>query len=122
VHDKGIIIATTPDGFTFYLRDGKLIPDSPPLPGGSPDGLAASHGADIAYHTIIPPHSGERLDLHEAIWVCFGRAKNNNRNKMRNAGLADTELSLACDLQPDEAAAADYEDDPGEYLSGIRLQ
>ena len=111
MHDKGIIIATTPDGFTFYLRDGKLIPDSPPLPGGSPDGLAASHGADIAYHTIIPPHSGQRLDLHEAIWVCFGRAKNNNRNKP----------SLAPDPQPGEAAAADYQDDPDEYLSGIRL-
>jgi 5-methylcytosine-specific restriction endonuclease McrA len=75
VHDKGVIIATTPDGFSFYLRDGKLIPDSPPLPGGSVGGLAASHAADITRRTIIPPHSGERLDLHEAIWVCFARAK-----------------------------------------------
>jgi Domain of unknown function (DUF222) len=111
VHDKGIIIATTPGGFTFYLPHGRLIPGSPPLPGGSPDELAASHGADIAYHTIIPPRSGQRLDLHEAIWVCFGRAKNNNSNKMR----------LAPDPQPEEAAAADYEDDPGDFLSDVRL-
>jgi hypothetical protein len=83
VHDTGIIIATTPDGFTFYLRDGKLIPNSPPLPGGSPDGLATSHDAEIAYHTIIPPHSGERLDLHEAIWVCFSQAKKDHLSSIR---------------------------------------
>jgi len=116
VHDAGIIIATTPDGFTFYLQDGTLIPGSPPLPGGSPGGLAASHGADIDCHTIIPPHSGQRLDLQEAVWVCFARAKNNSGNK----------LSLARAPQPEEppaeeAPAADYEDDPDEYLSGVRL-
>jgi hypothetical protein len=76
VHDKGVIIAVTPDGFTFYLRDGRLIPNAPPLPGGTPDGIAAVHGAQISPSTIVSPHSGERLDLHEAIWVCFARAKN----------------------------------------------
>jgi hypothetical protein len=107
VHDKGIIIATTPDGFPFYFRDGKLIPDSPPLPGGSPGGLAASHGADIDYHTIIPPHSGGRLDLHEAIWICLNRAKPNPRP-------ASTGPSPAPDPQPDETT-------PADYLSGVRL-
>jgi hypothetical protein len=122
VHDKGIIIAVTPGGFTFYFRDGKLIPDSPPLPGGTRDGLAASHGADITYHTIIPPRSGERLDLHEAIWVCFGHANNSTRNKTRNP---DTEFSQGYNPQPEEPAAAaeydDYDDDPDEYLAGVRL-
>jgi hypothetical protein len=75
VHDKGLIIAGTGSGFGFYMGDGTLIPDSPPLPGGSADGLAAAHGAQIAYHTIVPPHSGDRLDLGEAIWICFHNAK-----------------------------------------------
>jgi hypothetical protein len=61
------------------------------------------------------------LDLHEAIWVCFGHARNNTRNKMQNAGLAGTELSQARNPKPEETAAADYEDDPEEYLSGVRL-
>jgi hypothetical protein len=75
VHEKGVVIAITPDGFSFYLRDGKPIPNAPPLPGGSADGIAASHGVTINSSTIIPPHSGERLDLDEAIWICFARAK-----------------------------------------------
>jgi len=43
--------------------------------GGSADGLKHSHNADLDWHTIIPSHSGERLDLHEAIWICFANAK-----------------------------------------------
>ena len=71
VHDTGIIISTSGGAFMFYLADGTLIPNAPPLPGGSADGLAGSHGADLDWHTIIPPHSGERLDLQMAIWICF---------------------------------------------------
>ncbi|MGH3171391.1 MAG: HNH endonuclease [Trebonia sp.] len=71
VHDKGIIIARTGDGFTFYLPDGALISNSPPLPDSSADAITRSHDADISYPTIVPPGSGERLNLHEAIWVCL---------------------------------------------------
>jgi hypothetical protein len=75
VHDTGIIIAATADGFTFYLADGTPIPNAPPLPGGSADAISGCHDAHLDWHTIIPPHSGERLNLHEAIWICFANAK-----------------------------------------------
>jgi hypothetical protein len=75
VHEKGLIIAGTATGFAFSLADGRPLPDGPPLPGGSAEGLAAAHGSQIAYHTIVPPDSGERLDLHAAIWICFHNAK-----------------------------------------------
>jgi len=76
VHDTGIIIsAAAGSTFTFFRPDGTPIPDSPPLPGGTVDGLKASHDADLEWHTIIPPHSGERLDLHAAIWICFHNIK-----------------------------------------------
>jgi hypothetical protein len=75
VHDTGIIISTAADGFTFFLADGTPVPDAPPLPGGSADGLKDSHDADLDWHTIIPPHSGERLDLQMAIWICFHNTK-----------------------------------------------
>ncbi|HWG00554.1 MAG TPA: DUF222 domain-containing protein [Trebonia sp.] len=75
VHEKGIIIAASGAGFTFRLPDGTLIPHAPPLPGGSPAGLAATHDAEITCETIIPPYSGGRLDLHEAIWICFHNAR-----------------------------------------------
>lgn len=75
VHDTGIIIATDDGTFRFFQPDGTPIPDSPPLPGGSVGGLADSHDADLEWHTIIPPHSGERLDLRMAIWICFHNVK-----------------------------------------------
>jgi 5-methylcytosine-specific restriction endonuclease McrA len=71
VHDKGYIITSSGD---FRTPGGDLIPHSPPLPHGDGD-ITTSHDADITYHTIIPPHSGERLDLHYAIWVCFAQAE-----------------------------------------------
>ena len=71
VHDKGYIITSTGD---FYTAQGVHIPHSPPLPHGDGD-ITTSHDADISYHTIVPPHSGERLDLHEAIWICFANAE-----------------------------------------------
>jgi hypothetical protein len=39
----------------------------------------------IAYHTIVPPHSGERLDLHEAIRVAFHNAEVNALRRQRQA-------------------------------------
>jgi 5-methylcytosine-specific restriction endonuclease McrA len=75
VHDKDIIISAAGNGFAFYLADGVLISSSPPLPGGSAGAIKDCHDAEIAYHTIVPPYSGERLDLHHAIWICFHNAK-----------------------------------------------
>ncbi|HEX3956678.1 MAG TPA: DUF222 domain-containing protein [Trebonia sp.] len=71
VHDKGYVITGTGD---FYTAKGQLIPHSPPLPHADGD-ITTSHDADITYHTIVPPYSGERLDLHEAIWICFAQAQ-----------------------------------------------
>jgi len=73
------------------MRDGTLIPPSPPLPGGSADGVTACHDAIITPSTIIPPHSGERLDLHLAIWTCFANAKNQaaRREREREQALAN---------------------------------
>jgi hypothetical protein len=75
VHDKSIIISTGGGTFAFFLPDGTPVPSAPPLPGGSADGLKDSHDADLDWHTIIPPHSGERLDLQMAIWICFHNTK-----------------------------------------------
>ena len=46
-----------------------------PAPPHADGDITTSHDADITYHTIVPPHSGERLNLHEAIWVCFVQAE-----------------------------------------------
>jgi hypothetical protein len=72
VHAKGYIITASGQ---FRTRDGKLIPHSPPLPRTSGD-ITSSHDAAIAYHTIVPPYSGERLNLHYAISVCLANAEN----------------------------------------------
>jgi len=58
----------------FYTAQGTLIPASPPLPRVSGD-ITGCHHAAITPSTIIPPHSGERLDLHLAIWICFTNAR-----------------------------------------------
>ena len=89
VHDKGIIIATAGGGFAFYLPDGTPIPASPPLPASSPAGITTCHDAAITPSTIIPPHSGERLDLHLAIWTCFANAKNQAARREREQALAN---------------------------------
>ena len=74
VHEKDIIIATTAAGFTFHTKDGTPIPDSPALP--EPDrSIAGCHDAAITPTTIIPPHSGERLNLSLAIWTAFANAR-----------------------------------------------
>jgi hypothetical protein len=73
VHDKAYII--TPAG-DFYTPNGQRLPRSPALPQPAGD-ITTSHDAAIAWHTIVPPHSGERLDLHEAIRVAFHNAEVN---------------------------------------------
>jgi hypothetical protein len=57
------------------MRDGTPIAASPPLPASTPGAITGCHDADITPSTIIPPHSGERLNLHLAIWTCFANAK-----------------------------------------------
>jgi hypothetical protein len=37
--------------------------------------ITACHNAAIIPSTIIPPNSGERLDLNMAIWVAFTNAR-----------------------------------------------
>ncbi len=71
VHDKGYIITGSGQ---FRTPKGILIPHSPPLPQADGD-ITTSHDADVAYHTIVPPYSGERLSLHEAIWICLSNAE-----------------------------------------------
>jgi hypothetical protein len=74
VHDKGLVIAAAGDGFTFYTAGGTPIPSSPGL--ASPVGdITACHNAQVTRTTIIPPYSGERLDLNLAIWVAFANAR-----------------------------------------------
>jgi hypothetical protein len=75
IHDTGIAIAAAGAGFTFYLPDGTPIPGCPPLPAATAEGITGCHDAAVTYHTIVPPHSGDRLDLHEAIWICFHNAE-----------------------------------------------
>jgi len=75
VHDRGYLIAAGEDGaFTFYHPGGGAIPSSPPLP--APDGhIGDVHDAEVTPDTIIPPWSGERLDLDYAIYTCLANEK-----------------------------------------------
>jgi hypothetical protein len=75
IHDRGYLIAAGPGGvFTFYGPDGAVIPASPPLP--APDGTIGDvHDAEVTPETIIPPWSGERLDLDYAIYTCLANEK-----------------------------------------------
>jgi hypothetical protein len=73
-HDKNIIITATATGFAFYLPGGVPISSSPPLPEATGD-ITTCHDAAIDPATIIPPHSGERLDLNMAIWVALTNAR-----------------------------------------------
>jgi hypothetical protein len=89
IHQRGYLIATTPEGtFTFYHPDGTLIPSSPALPDtdGSIDGC---HDADITPATIIPAWYGERLDLDYAIATCFANAEYHARHPGHDDRQAD---------------------------------
>jgi Domain of unknown function (DUF222)/HNH endonuclease len=77
VHDRRYIVTASGQ---FHTRDGKIIPQSPPLPRASGD-ITTSHDAEITYHTIVPPYSGERLNLHYAISVCLDNAENAARQR-----------------------------------------
>jgi hypothetical protein len=74
VHQEDYLIATDRGGFVFYTKDGTPIPACPQLPGGSGN-VTTSHDAVITPTTIVPPHSGERLDLALAIWIAFANAR-----------------------------------------------
>lgn len=76
VHHKNIIIATVEGGFAFHTSDGIPLLASPPLPRPAGD-IGTTHNAAITPSTIIPPHSGERLDLNLAIWIAFANARIN---------------------------------------------
>jgi len=70
--------------FTFYRPDGTPLPSSPPLP--EPDGpIDQAHDAAITPDTIIPPWSGERLDLNHAIWACFANARTREEREQDGA-------------------------------------
>ena len=75
VHDRGYLIAAGQAGtFTFYDPEGTAIPQNPPLP--EPHGpIGGVHDAEITPETIIPPWSGERLDLDYAIYICLANDK-----------------------------------------------
>jgi hypothetical protein len=89
VHDKRIIIAAIAEGgFAFTLADGTPIDASPPLRASTPGAITGCHQADITPSTIIPPHSGERLNLHLAIWTCFANAKADAARREREQVLA----------------------------------
>jgi hypothetical protein len=77
VHDKDFVITSTGQ---FHTRDGTLIPHSPPLPRTSGN-ITVTHDAAIADHTIVPPYSGERLNLHYAISVCLDNAESARRRQ-----------------------------------------
>ena len=83
VHDRGYLIAARPGGtFTFYDPDGTAIPPSPALP--PPDGgIGDVHDAEITPETIIPPWSGERLDLDYAIYTCLANEQVRGRPRGR---------------------------------------
>jgi hypothetical protein len=74
VHEKDLIIAAVPSGFDFHTKDGTPLRASPPLPPPGGD-ITNCHNAAITPTTIVPPNSGERLDLHMAIWVAFTNAR-----------------------------------------------
>ena len=62
------------DGFGFYTRNGLPLRASPPLPQPA-GGITACHDVTITPTTIIPPQSGERLNLNLAIWIAFANAR-----------------------------------------------
>ena len=93
VHDRGYLIASADDGaFTFFRPDGTPLQPCPPLP--APDGhIGDVHDAEVTPDTIIPPWSGERLDLDYAIYTCLANEK---VLKDRAAGRVQAEKPAEC--------------------------
>ncbi len=87
IHARQFMIASGKEGVSFYTREGTPIPASPALPQTSGD-ITRCHDAVITPDTIIPPHSGERLDLNLAVWVCLNniRIKAEQRERQAPAG------------------------------------
>jgi 5-methylcytosine-specific restriction endonuclease McrA len=76
IHDRGYLIAAGPGGtFTFYQPGGTVLPASPALPPTGNQSIEDCHDADITPDTIIPAWYGERLNLDDAIYVCFANAR-----------------------------------------------
>jgi 5-methylcytosine-specific restriction endonuclease McrA len=95
VHDKNITITTGSSGFTFSTREGIPLPASPPLPQPAGD-ITTTHNAAITPSTIIPPHSGERLDLNLAIWIAFANARIDAERRHNETGRqAATQVEVA---------------------------
>jgi hypothetical protein len=103
VHDRGYLIAASPDGsFAFFQPDGTPLPPSPPLP--APGGtIAGVHDAEITPETIIPPWYGERLDLDYAIYTCLA---NERVYQNRAVGCPPRAGIPPCDCHPGEPADA----------------
>ena len=101
VHDRGYLIAARPDGtFAFYDPGGAALPPCPALP--APDGpIGDVHDAQVTPDTIIPPWSGERLDLDYAIYTCLANEK---VLKDRAAGRDPRAGIPPCDCHVGEAA------------------
>jgi 5-methylcytosine-specific restriction endonuclease McrA len=101
VHDRGYLIAASPDGsFAFFQPGGTPLPLSPslPAPGGT---IAGVHDAEITPGTIIPPWFGERLDLDYAIYTCLA---NERVYAGRAVGRAPGASIPPCDCRPGEPA------------------
>ena len=62
----------------YRLPDGTAFAFTSSEPSGD---ITGCHPAVITPSTIIPPHSGERLDLHLAIWICFTNARNQAKRR-----------------------------------------
>jgi Domain of unknown function (DUF222)/HNH endonuclease len=84
IHKRGYQVVAGGGGFTFQRPDGARIPHSPrpAVPNGQ---IWEKHDAEITATTIIPPWSGERLNLDYAIVVLFGNQRVRER---RRAALA----------------------------------
>ena len=60
----------------MHTKDGTPIPNSPQALAG-PGDITSTHTAVITPTTIIPPHSGARLNLSLALWIAFANARTN---------------------------------------------
>jgi hypothetical protein len=85
VHELGYQITLADDGrgFTFTQADGTALPAAPPPSLPAPCNIAACHQATITPTTV--GGSGDRLDLHLAIWAAFANASLAERRQAQPA-------------------------------------